>query len=319
VTKRRSASPSRIGGLLTSLGLELDDHARRAFLHAGTRAAALATLAIFVGVGLVALERRVHGRVESRPLNLQWERLPDWLAPPSNGHILAELEARLAPALGDRLLDRELPRRVAAVLSGPGAEWVKSVERVRVGPDGVVHLHCAFRRPAAWVSCGGYCYLVDDQQVRLPGVYARDQCDGGALLILTGVASPPPPVGCVWTGADLVAGLKLSAMLHDRPFRNQIRSVTLANYDGRRNRSLPHIELLTDRDGARVWWGRPPDEERGTEITADQKLILLDTIYRKWGRIDMNRGYVNIMTWPDRVATPAILRGDAGEGRVLRG
>jgi hypothetical protein len=139
-----------------------------------------------------------------------------------------------------------------------------------------------------------------------------------ALLMIDGVAGAPPDIGYPWPGADVASGLRLSTLLGDKPFRHQIGSINVANHQGRRDRSRPHIELATDRKGSRIWWGRPPEDDFGTEISATQKLLLLETLYRQWGRIDMNRSYVNIMTWPDRVAMPAMMQSSA-QGRLLRG
>jgi hypothetical protein len=81
--------------------------------------------------------------------------------------------------------------------------------------------------------------------------------------------------------------------------------VRVDNHLGRVNPLLPQIELMTDRPGSRIWWGRAPGEEHGCEINSAQKIALLESLYRQSGRIDMNRSYVNVTTWPDRVAAPA--------------
>jgi hypothetical protein len=281
-------------------------------------AAVLASLFLVI-VGLGRLNDYVRRmKVYDRPLTLEWIDLPDWLRMPDNRHVLDSLVRVVDLNPTDRLLDPNLAGRIGSSLVAPEIGWVRSVDRVRIEPSGIVAIKCKFRRPAAWVHYGKYGYLVDAEGVRLPGSYEVDDCRSNALMLIEGVASGPPAVGQPWRGADLASGLRLSAMLVDKPFRHQIGSIIVANHEGRRDRSRPHIELATDHKGSRIWWGRPPDEDFGTEITAPQKLLLLETIYRQWGRIDMNRSYVNIMTWPDRVAMPALMQSSA-QGRMLRG
>jgi hypothetical protein len=123
-------------------------------------------------------------------------------------------------------------------------------------------------------------------------------------MVIEGVRMKAPEIGQTWRGADVTAGLKLAGLLRGEPFRYQVRRILVENHDGRADRSRPHIELATDLLGSRIWWGRAPDEEFGTEIPAEQKIILLRTLYNQWGRIDLNRSYVNIMTWPDRISLP---------------
>lgn len=263
--------------------------------------------------GLTRIERRVHELPRyDRALSIEWVDLPDWLALLENRHILESLTRRADLKGDDRLLDRSLAQRLGEALSNPQAAWIRSVDRMVVRPDGVVSVRCRFRRPLAWVLHGEFCYLIGDDGVRLPGRYAAVECTNGALLTLTGISASPPAVGEPWTGSDLSSGVKLAALISDRPFRHQVDEINLANHDGRLDRGRPHIELATNRRDSRIWWGRPPEEEFGTEISAGQKLTLLDTLYRRWGRIDLNRAYVDVRTHPDSVVMPA------ESGRAIR-
>lgn len=274
---------------------------------------------VMLAVAFGRLERYVHALPRyDRPLVLKWVDLPDWLRVSENRHVLDALATTANLDARDRLLDTELAARIGESLSRPSAGWVRRVERIRIEPDGEVAIKCSFREPAAWVRRGDRAMLVDPEAVRLPGVYDTRDCRDGALLVIDGVEAPAPEVGSVWPGADVVAALRLSALIAGEPFRHQIAGVTVANHDGRRDRSRPHIELLTDVKSNRIWWGRAPGEEFGTEITASQKVTLLGTLYRQFGRVDMNRAYVNIMTWPDRVAMPAGAEVEA-RSRLLRG
>lgn len=313
--KRKGGGPS--GGVVfwrTGVSDELRSRLIRFTL------AALVVCAVGFGIcaGLGALEARVHQDVlVDRKLTLRWaEPMPAWLGMRENRHILEDIERHAGLRPNDHILDTDLAGRIGRALSRPEIGWVERVKRVTVRPDGVIELDCRFRRPAAWALYRGYCYLVGARGVRLPGKYDPGDCKRSNLLMIDGVQKAPPDVGRKWEGGDLVAGLKLAAMIDDKPFRYQVRRIIVANYDGRRNPHRPHIELATDLQDARILWGRAPDEEFGMEISASQKIAVLGALYREWGRIDMKRSYVDIMTYPsDRVAMPEI----SGSGGSIRG
>lgn len=316
---RRTKDGAKPGGRLLRR-IFLDPDVRRKSLRWLAIGAAACVIAFGVHLGFDRLGRTVHGQAKyERRLILRWEDPPDWLLVPDNRHILDDLTRRAGLLDTDRLLDPQLAERMGKALSDPQAGWIESVDRVAMRPDGVVSVRCHFRRPAAWVRHGRCCYLVDKSGVRLPGRYEASDCIGSLLMTIDGVALGPPDVGQVWRGGDLACGLKVAALLGRQPFRHQIAGISVANHDGRRDRNRPHLELVTDRDGSRIWWGRPPDEEFGTEIRASQKVTLLETMYRQFGRIDMNRSYVNIMTWPDRIAMPAAHADSSAPKRLVRG
>jgi hypothetical protein len=279
---------------------------RRVLLRGGAWTLVISLVVVGACLGFGRLEKKVHALERfDRELVLEWTDLPQWLRLRDNRRILEDLAQRVGLCPEDRLLDPELAQRVGEALSAPDVGWVKSVDRVTVKPDGVVSVRCKFRNPSAWVRRGQSCYLIDDQGVRLPGRWKVADCTGSSLLMIEGVQQKAPAVGTAWSGADLAAGLHMATLLADKPFRAQITGIIVDNYDGRRDRSRPHIELATDRPGSRVWWGRAPNEESGTEITATQKVTLLQTLYDQYRRIDLGQPYVNITTWPDRISVPA--------------
>lgn len=322
MAKRRHPVEEPSDGPLTRLRdylRDMEPARRAAWIRRGTASLLGLSLFIVLAVGFVRLQSHVYAMERfDRALALEWTDLPDWLALPENRRILDLLAEHVNLQISDRLLDSSLAERLGQALSAPDIGWVKSVERVTIQPDGVIAIKCAFRRPEAWVRSGKYLYLVDQEAVRLPGRYHSEDVDTTALLILEGVALPPPTVGSVWRGGDLAAGLKMAALLRSRAFRHQITAVLVENHDGRADRSRPYLELATDRPGARIRWGRPPEEEFGTEISAAQKVALLDSLYRQCGRVDGNHPYVDIRTWSDRVVRP-ISEETERRGRLLRG
>lgn len=317
---------SRITKLFDDLGQRVlarvdavDVRTRSWFLRGSAVTVVVTILIAGVSLGLKRAEGFVHGLTQyDHPLVLDWIDLPDWLRLPENGHILDSLVARVDLRDTDRMLDPLLAARLGAALTATDAGWVRSIKHVHVRPDGVVAIRCQFRRPQAWIKQGACCFLIDDESIRLPGRYDAFDCKGTALMTITGVRGRPPEVGQKWAAADLAAGRKVVGLLSGRTFRGEIACVDVSNHDGRADRNHPHIELVTDAASARIWWGRPPEEERGMEISASQKVTLLETLFRQWGHLAMNRPYIDIRTWADRVAMPMAIP-LMGQGRVIRG
>src|SRR5262249_58953058 len=138
---------------------------------------------------------------------------------------------------------------------------------------------------------------VGDEGVRRTGCDAWDAVAGTHVVVVAGTWSEIPEIGESWRSADVRAGVRVVRVCRARPFATQTRRVLVDSHRGRRDPNRPQIELATDRPASRIWWGRAPGEESGCEISAEQKVALLESLYRQSGRIDMNRSYVNVTTW----------------------
>lgn len=257
-------------------------------------------------LGMQRLERFVSGLPAfDVPLTVEWDRLPTWLALPANQRIVDSLQEACGLTPDDRLNRPGLAADVATRVLQHDPGWIERLEGVEVRPNGVVSIRARFREPFVWVCHDDAAYLVDRRGERLPGSYARSSVTEGPLLILEGVQSPPPPVGRAWCGNDVRAGLKVAAAIESRCFRPQVTRVLVREMSPLRGRTRPRIDLATDRPGARIVWGRAPGDEDGVEIAASRKLALLESLYRRFGRIDLGRSYVDVTTWLDHVAMPA--------------
>ena len=295
------------------------DRSRSSILRWGAVASIAIVLSVGAVIGFGRLRDLVHRDARyARPLSLEWLDLPPWMASPDNAHIVRALTAAARLSADDSMLDPKLSGRIGRALSEPAVGWIERVERVTVQTDGTVAVRCRFRRPVAWVLYQSRFYLVDDQAVRLPGAYEPAACQASNLLLVDGVRSDPPEVGRSWPGLDLQAGLNLVRLIADKPFRHQVERILVVNYGGRFDPHRPHIELVTDFQDARIWWGRAPYEERGLEIGASHKVASLEALYREWGRIDMRRSFVDITTSADQIEMPKLGRSRSGEG-PLRG
>jgi len=210
---------------------------------------------------------------------------------------LEESLLRLIRAVTDRAwVDPQLCRDVAEVLSL--SPWVEEVRAVRRGPEGHLRVTCRYRTPAAMVQIGSEFYIVGADRVCLPGVYRYHP----SLVVVQGVRGLAPDPGDVWAGDDLKAAIDLIQLLHREPFFEQITGVLVENYDGYLDRSKPHILLATAPGDGRIAWGSAPGKEI-EESTVDQKLALLRENFRRWGRIDAGRRYIDVSVYPDRFTT----------------
>jgi len=213
-----------------------------------------------------------------------------------------ELKPALNAAL-ERVADTSwsnpnLCEQIGDALSSSG--WVRRVESVRRLGDGSVSVQCGYRQPVALVQTASGCYLVDSDDIRLPGHYA---CDN-AFIIVQGVRSAPPEAGEAWSAADMQAGRRIAELLATEPFGEQIIAVRVHNYSGREDQAAPHIVLATDRAGGTIYWGSAIGQEV-EENSAAQKIELLRANYREFGRVDAYRAAIDVSILPDRVVIPA--------------
>jgi hypothetical protein len=198
------------------------------------------------------------------------------------------------------LLDDGLP----AWLAGHYADqpWVRQVVRVQRIYPGRIDVELAYRRPVAFVTnrdprdpsaelVNDY-YWVDDQGVRLPGIYTYNEVHRRVgQMVICQVAAPPPAEGHVWAdprdrehpdriAGDLAAGLRLVQSLSGHVARLDLMLVNVANYHGRLNPARSHMVLLTP-DNTEIYWGSAPGEEGVYEIPLERKLYNLDWFYAR--------------------------------------
>ena len=181
--------------------------------------------------------------------------------------------------------------------------WVKAVVSVHRFPDRRIEVACTYRKALAMVQKEEGFYLVDDECVRLPGIYNNHP----DMKLIQGVRRTVPRAGEPWQAPELRAGIDLIKILSAEPFFDQVTAVLVHNYGGRSDPRAAHLVLATDQAGERILWGSEPGGEV-EENTVAQKLELLRSNYRRFGRIDAKRGIIDISVHPDRIITPEIAR-----------
>jgi len=287
----------------TSGWIALTPHLSKARTVRAAKLACVLAVTLVVLLGLSRLRGYVYSLPDyHRPLRLELADVPPWLQHWQNRHVLQSVEQDAGIWQEQDYLDDGLTQRLAERLARSG--WVRKVVSVEKCYGGRIVARCEYRQPVAWVMHGDWCFLVDNECVRLPGRYAHVQVARAGMLQVAGVRSAPPQVGQPWAGEDLSDAVKLIRQLAEQPFREQIIAVLVYNHGGREDPYEAHMELATDRPGNRIRWGRAPGEELGLEPSAEQKLALLQGLYRKYRRVDMGKSYVDIRRSPYSVDVP---------------
>lgn len=253
------------------------------------------TWIVALAVAAVWIVGRLEGYLAGRPEFLDYPTIVLTDAPDDLHDRIMQV---IAPLSQVPWTDPELCSRIGRALEQYA--WVREVRSVRRYADGRVTVSCAYRSAAALVQIGGDYYLIDPDGVRLPGRFSYHP----SFVVVQGTDAMPPEPGATWPGGDIKAGLKILRLLQQEPFFDQLTGVLVGNYLGRRDKHKPHILLATAPAGGRIVWGSAPGEEI-EENTAQRKIMLLRENYRRWGRIDAGRDYIDISTYPDRLTTRA--------------
>lgn len=190
-----------------------------------------------------------------------------------------------------------LCRDIAGALRATG--WVREVERVHRYPDHRIEIACTFREPVAMVQTPRGCCLVDADCVRLPGWYTNDP----GYKLIVGIVEPPPGAGETWQAVGLRAAIELVELVSEEHYTDQITGVVVDVRSASIGTRLPQLALATDRAGGRIVWGSPIGSEI-EENTVEQKLNLLRTNYRRYGRVDADRAVLDVSVHPDHILSP---------------
>lgn len=297
--KKSASSPSRKTSISSDLRWRLALHG---------------TIFVIFASGIVSLfriseiyvDRRIA--VPTEPPKVVLANRPGWMS-----DFLAEQIVKSTQPVGlHSAFDQKLLIQTARELSlNP---WIKHVNQVRrvygQSPGDTLEIDCEYRSPAALVKWGQYFWLVDSQGVKLPEQYTVDQlpkiivgADGKTnIRMIDGVSRPPSESGRIWPGDDIAGGLEMARLLSAVDWADQIRDIDVSNFGGRRDSQSAEIVLVT-RFGTQIRWGRSPSRDDGVvEVGVPQKLAAIDAIFRRAGRVDDGKPWIDMRL--DRVTCP---------------
>jgi hypothetical protein len=273
---------------------------------------------------VIATKRYVDQRIAAPagPLNIVLVNKPAWMS-----DFLAQQISATIPRANGSTFDRDL--LVEATNTLEANPWVREVHQVRrvygQRPGDTMEVDCEFRAPIALVQWGEYYWLVDGDGVKLPEQFTANHVprivigrDGRLnIRIITGVKQPPAATGEKWAGQDLVAGLGMVKLLYGKPYAEEIVTVNVANFAGRKDNREAQIVLGTSY-GTQIRWGLPLDaKDFFAEVPVSQKLDDLSLVKQQYGRVDAGQPWIDIrydkITYPSPTPPPdATAHADGG-------
>ena len=273
--------------------------ARRQTLFASVKVAAVMALLVAGGISLRYAEGYVRAAQPVEEGNLILLSVPRWAN--------YDLKARIvALAGGSRFPITEETAAVIARNLAP-MSWLDDV-KVDV-THGQVAVSARWRKPVALIERGPSKFYVDTDLVvldympmaHLPIVEVTDFRMG-----------LPPAPGSVFDRDDLAAAVKLIDLLSRvdadldprKPLLEQIASIDVDNFNGRKNHSKPHI-VFRSKEGTQILWGAELGEwGKYLEATDEQKLAKLYGYYAEFGSLSAGAKYINLFNPMDKVPQP---------------
>lgn len=277
---------------------------RRLILFGILKVVGIVSVLAAVGVSFAFLQIYVR-RVISVSKDIATVKLakpPAWVT-----NELTQKIYEAATANEDLKIDDDLIETVQQNVQGQVA-WLEEVG-VRQFHDSV-HITGRWRKPVALIESATAKYYVD------PNLVVLDYVEIPTLPIvrvrgLASVSSIPKP-GEAWRVDDLEAAVALVKRLArmdelvaaDRPLLNEIASIDVSNYGGRRDSREPHI-IMYAKDNTRIIWGAELGAwSQHLEATDEEKLAGLYRHYEEYGTLLNEVQYINLRDPRDRIPQP---------------
>ena len=211
------------------------------------------------------------------------EGAPDWLL--TTPELLEGIELMIGQAAGSQADDLDGLRKAHLVAEESG--WFEEVARIDRSADGTIVVQATLVTPFAVIRWDRTDHLVDEQGRLLDWTFERGTA-GAQLPLLIGTGTAPPTsqdgeleYGAPWDHAeDVAAGLELARRIQGRPWMQAIQSIDISSYADHRC-----LWLRTER-GPRICWGLAPNVRSAAEITPEEKIQFLDSIYGLHGPLD---------------------------------
>jgi hypothetical protein len=172
-----------------------------------------------------------------------------------------------------------------------------------------LHIEGHWRKPIGLIKAAGQNFYVDAEQVVLDFIEMPDL----PIVEITGFSARiVPPLGQVLEGDDLAAAIKLLQWLERRdsietsqkPLLKEIDRIDVSNYDGRKDKRLPHI-LLYAKDNTKIIWGAEIGKwQQHFESTDEQKMAKLYNYYKEYGTLSGNAKFINLCDPQDDIPLP---------------
>jgi len=237
------------------------------------------------GVGLKYLEGYVKDVNRQRQVQLSVElaHTPAWAGP----ELIEQVCLSTGVKSDDFLLNDDLVKQWAAHLSDN--PWVKEIHHIQKRYDGRIVIDCELRRPIAMVRQHNRNVFVDSQGMVLPEMEVY-----GHLVQLQGELSRLPEPGHIVSSKSVKAGLDVLNLIRQvdeqlpgkERLWSQLFVMDVSNYEGRVDKSRPHLRLYT-KNQTEIRWGAALGRERPYyEAPPKSKLASLYRAFKQTGSLD---------------------------------
>ncbi len=211
-------------------------------------------------------------------------------------YAVPEIRSAVAPGWAERygvetvrvgatsLFDPELVGRVG--LAFESCPWIRRVVSVeRVFPD-QLRVKFEYRRAHVAVRRADGYVLVDEDRVRLPGVFA-DPPDCARAAVVTGLGSAPSGPGKRWDDPALAEAMATADVVHGNDLLRGlgVREIDVSNFGGKSDPRRSELLLVT-RNGCELAWGRTPSTARYGDATLEDKLENLREVLAAYPRLE---------------------------------
>ncbi len=222
--------------------------------------------------------------------SIEVSELPDWVPP-----TLREQVAAAAGIEGDlSILDDGLAVKIAEAYAAH--PWVKSVNRVQVGPLTRVRIDVTFRRPCALVRTTAGLYPIDETGVVLPPADFAVTDEQRFPIIEHRHSLPQGPAGTHWGDLAVLAAARLADFLAPAGDLSlvwaplQLTEIVIPQPAGDATGAdqIP-LEIRT-RGGSVIEWGLAPGVDSPREPTATAKLERLQKYHSDYGSFEAPHG-----------------------------
>jgi len=256
-------------------------------------------------IGLIYLERYIKETVPppEGQIVLELADVPDWV-----NNQLREKVLDAARGDGEAL---RLDENAGGLVQQNIEIEVAWLDEVKVQTThNALRIEGRWRKPVGLIKSGRRSFYVDAEQVVLDFV----KMPGMPIVEITGMPSARniPPLGEILEGEDLAAAITLLELLERRdrietsqkPLLSEINRLDVSNFDGRKNRKLPHIVLFA-KDDTKIMWGAKVGEwQRYLESTDEQKIAKLYSYYKEFGTLSGGVKYINLCDPQDDIPQP---------------
>ncbi len=257
-----------------------------------------------VAVGLAFLDQYVKERKElsEKIAALELVNPPSWVS--------KQLEHKIYTAARAGGEDLKLDEGAAASVQENIETYIAWLDNVQVkATHDSLRIEGIWRKPLALIDAGRERFYVD------VGLVVLDYVLVPALPIveITGVSvRQVPPIGGVFERDDVAAAINLlewldamdSRVSAEKPLLFEIDRIDVSNFNGRRDRSEPHIVLYA-KDGTEIIWGAEIGTwQRYLEATDKNKIANLYEYYRQHGTLLGGARYINLQYPQDGIGQP---------------